>query len=128
MDKGNTVRNFNILIIIGSGLLLVLALFHGSGFVFVVDKMNQSNAASFLKEIMPVLFLQPSINLLSLACFAGITIFLKERGFPVLVLVCIFSGINLVFALYLEAYVPGAIMFMALACFLLAMRYHKSLR
>ena len=123
MEKRSTRRNFKIFIAAGSLLLLLMALFHGSGFVFVVDKMNESNAPSFLKEITPVLFLQPSVNLLGLASFAGITVFLREKARPILLLVAIFVGINVLFALYLEAYIPGTIMITSMGCFLWAMRY-----
>ncbi len=126
MNKSYTMRNFKIAIIIGSVLLVTMALFHGSGFGYVVDKMNQSNAPSFLKEIMPVVFLQPSIHLLCLASFAGIAIFLKGNMFPILLLVVIFVGINLILAIYLKAYFPGAILFLSLSCFLLALHYQRT--
>ena len=126
MNNSYTLRNFKISIIIGSALLITMALLHGSGFEYVVDEMNESNAPSFLKEIMPVLFLQPSVHLLGLASFGGITIFLREKARPILVLVAIFIGINLVFAIYLKAYFPGAILLLSLGCFLLAMHYQRT--
>ncbi len=119
---------FKIVLWTGTLLLLLMAIFHGSGFAFVMDKMNQSNASPFLKEIMPVLFLLPSVHLVCLASLGGISIFLGDRSRPVLVLVIIFSGINMVFALYLGAYIPSILLLLAIGCFLLAIRYVKSRR
>ena len=126
MKKGNTRRNFKISVIIGSLLLVLMALFHGSGFVFVVDKMNESNAPSFLKEIMPVLFLQPSVQLLCLASFGLVSILLKEKARTILILVVLFTGLNSIFALYLEAYIPAVLLIVSMGCFLLAMHYQRT--
>ena len=56
--------------IIGSVLLLFMAVFHGSGAQDITETVNGSNAPEFIKSIFPVLFLNTSIHLGTLAAFA----------------------------------------------------------
>ena len=72
--KSKTSR---ILILIGSILLFIMAIFHGSGLFYVSDLMNESNAEVFLKEIIPVLFAHPSIHLIGLTALGITTLYLK---------------------------------------------------
>ena len=125
MKTKSTPKPAKQLIWIGSLLLLLPAALHISGFSYVTEKMQASNAASFLKEIMPMLFAVPTVHLVSLATFGILSTYLKSNNNLLLAPVVIFVGINGVFAFYLAAYLPGAIMALSCACLLFGMHFQK---
>lgn len=104
----------------GSFLLLVMAGFHGSGLLFATRSINDSNAEPFLKKIFPVLFALPSLQLLGLAAFSILALFLKTDGHKVLVLVGVLVAVDGLLAIYLGGTVPALLLFGAAVAFLVA--------
>ena len=80
-------RSNKILCIIGSILLLVMAVFSGSGLSWISGEISKSNSEGFLKDVFPVLFIQVSIHLFGLAILGIMTIFLAQGARKVLVLI-----------------------------------------
>ncbi len=114
--------------IIGSSLLVLMALFHGSGYSYVQETITVSNAETFLKDIVPVLFIHPTIHLLGLSAFGLLTLFLNEDSKKVLNLLSVLIMIDALLAFYLTAYVPGVFLASAAACFLGASLKVRSLK
>ncbi|MEM9494972.1 MAG: hypothetical protein AAGA09_03120 [Pseudomonadota bacterium] len=54
----------------GAILLVGMVAYHGSGIVSISADMTQSDAPNYLKNIFPVLFLNTSLYLATLAAFA----------------------------------------------------------
>ena len=104
----------------GSLLLLIPAGLHISGFCYVTEKMDASNAPLFLKEVMPVLFVLPSLHLICLTWVALLSIYAKGNFRLLLLPVIVFVFINMVFAFYLAAFLPAGVMAASGACYLLA--------
>lgn len=106
--------------LIGSVLLVFMAAFHGSGYGFIRGAIRDSDAASFLKEIVPVLFVHPSYHLLGLAGFGILGLFLKEGNWKVWFLVAglVLGDAGLGFAV--GGPIPGGLLSLAALCFLIA--------
>lgn len=105
---------------VGSLLLLIMAVFHGSGYSFVKETIVESNAETFLKEIVPALFAHPSIHLISLAAFGILSLYLAEGMRKVVTLVSILVGVDALLAFYLGGMLPGILLLIAAACFAIA--------
>ncbi len=109
--------------VIGSSLLLVMALFHGSGFSFVRETILESNSKDFLKEIVPVLFAHPSIHLIGLAAFGILSITIEKKASKkVLLLLSLLILADALLAFYLGGILPGILLSVATLCFVLASR------
>ncbi|MDB4292801.1 hypothetical protein N9954_05285 [Maribacter sp.] len=105
--------------ITGSVLLLIMALFHGSGFSYVGEKIKQSNAEEFLKDIVPVLFAHPSIHLIALASFGILALFIGHESWKMLFLLSIIIVVDAFLAILLGGLIPGLLLFAAAICFIL---------
>ncbi len=116
--KKKTIAS-NILCISGSTLLLIMALFHGSGFAYVSEAIISSNAEEFLKDIVPILFAHPSIHLISLSAFGILIIFLDHHYKKISTLLSVIIMIDAGLAFYLGGIIPGALLTIAAACFIL---------
>lgn len=92
---------------IASIFLLVMAGFHGSGFFWITGEMNASNASSFLKEIFPILFVQPSIQLLTLAIFGFLGTYYLREGALLCLVIGFWVMVDAGLAFYLQAFAPG---------------------
>jgi len=95
---------------IGSVFLAIMSLLHGSGIGYVNNLMQESNAEDFLKEIFPVLFAHPSIQLLGLAALGVLTLFMKHETEKVLLFITILIAVNCGLAFYLGATIPGILL------------------
>lgn len=111
-------KRSRVLIIIGSILLLAMAIFHGSGIAYVTELMNQSDAKTFLKEIFPVLFASASIKLIAFSILGFITLKNIEGMKKILLVIFAFVTVDSLTAFYLEAWVPGVLLLIAAWCFL----------
>ncbi len=118
-------RNSKTATIVGSVLLVVMTLFHGSGISYVSDLMQQSNAESFLKEIFPVLFVYPSIHLLGLAMLGILTLKMSQEIRKVLFAIAVLIVINALVAFYLGAIIPGILLLISAFCFLIGGLHKK---
>lgn len=107
------------LCIIGSVLLLVMAAFHGSGYAFVTEAILESNAEDFLKQIVPALFVHPSIHLVGLAAFGILALFLKQAN-KVLILLAILVIADAALAFYLGGVLPGVMLLATASSFAVA--------
>ncbi|MEO1051767.1 MAG: hypothetical protein AAFX87_14150 [Bacteroidota bacterium] len=116
----NHSKLFKTLCIIGSSLLIIMAGLHGSGTTYLTEKINQSNASSLIKEVFPVLFVLPSIELLGLAAFSLLTLTMKSEVEKVLALIVILIVVNAALAFYLGALIPGLLIVGAASCFAFA--------
>lgn len=105
---------------IGNTLLIIMALFHGSGFYYVKEMITQSNAKDFLKDIVPILFAHPSIHLIGLAAFGILSLSLGKESKKVLGLLSIFIIIDALLAFYLGGILPGCLLLAAALFFILA--------
>ena len=103
--------------IIGCILLIVMALFHGSGIYYATDLIEKSNSASLIKEIFPVLFVHPSIQLLGLAALGLLTLFMKHEARKVLFFIAIMVVLDSLIAFYLGATLPGILLVISSSCF-----------
>jgi len=108
------------LCIIGSVLLIVMAVFHGSGYSYVADAIGESDAEGFLKQIVPVLFAHPSIHLIGLAAFGILAVFLGEAAGKVLVLLAALIMVDGALAFYLGGILPGILLLAAALSFIVA--------
>lgn len=96
--------------IIGCILLIVMSLFHGSGIYYVTDLIEQSNSESFVKEIFPILFAHPSIQLLGLAGLGILTLFMRYEAGKIRFFIAIMVLIDSLLAFYLGATIPGILL------------------
>ena len=108
------------LVIAGSSLLIVMSLFHSSGILYISDLMNKTNSESFLKEIFPVLFVHPSVQLLGLGILGIITLFMKYETKKVRVFIGVFVFLDALFALYLSAMIPSIVLAVAAMVFFIS--------
>lgn len=102
---------------IGCILLIVMALFHTSGIYYVTDLIQQSDSEPFIKEIFPVLFAHPSIQLFGLAGLGILTLFMKHETEKILFFIAIMVLIDSFLAFYLGATVPGILLIFSSFCF-----------
>lgn len=113
-------KSYKWLIVTGSLLLTLMAIFHASGTPYVSEMMNQSNADGLLKEIFPVLFLNPTLHLITLAAFAVASIYLTKGYKIILTIVSAAAIVNAIMAFYLGANIPGILLILASSCFAVA--------
>lgn len=110
MDKSKIVK---IATIIGSILLVIMAIFHISGIGYVNNLVQQSNTEPIVKTIFPVLFAHPSVQLFG---FAGLGIWTLFSGNGIknsLLFIAVMVCIDAAFAFYLGAAVPGVLLMFA---------------
>lgn len=105
---------------VGSLMLLIMALFHGSGYSFVKETIDKSNSETFLKEIIPTLFIHPSLHMIGLAAFGILAIYLKGGKQKVLLLLSLLILVDALLAFNLGGVLPGVLLLISALCFLLA--------
>ena len=120
VEQKTKSKTDKVLISIGSVLLILMALFHGSGFFFVSDLMNESNADGFLKEIVPVLFAHPSIHLLGLSALGLVTLYLRYEAKKILLLLTILVLADAILAFAIGGLIPGILLTIPVLCFAIA--------
>ncbi|PRX56445.1 hypothetical protein [Flagellimonas meridianipacifica] len=107
MPKSNITKTSTI---IGCTLLIIMALFHGSGFFYVTDVIQKSNSEPFIKKIFPILFAHPSIQLFGLAGLGVLTLFMKHEIEKILFFIAILVFIDSLLAFFLGAVIPGILL------------------
>ena len=117
-SKGGSKKS-KATIVIGSVLLIIMGLFHGSGINYVTDIVQQSNSESFIKEIFPVLFAHPSVHLLGLAVLGIVTLYMSQDAKKVLLVISSLIVIDALIAFYMSAIVPGVLLLASAFCFFL---------
>ena len=116
-ESNKKSRTSKILILVGSILLVVMAIFHGSGIFYVSDLVNKSNTDEFLREIIPVLFAHPSIHLIGLSALGFVSLYLKQDAKKILYLLTILVLIDTVLAFLIGGPIPGIILTVPVLCF-----------
>lgn len=107
-----------ILCYIGSGLLLLMGLFHGSGLSYFSGLIKESDANDLLKEVVPVLFAHPSIHLLGLAALGILVTTMQQVFNKLLIFLVIMIGIDAGLGFYVGGPIPGIALSTAAAFFL----------
>ena len=113
-------KNAKILCYLGSALLIAMAAFHGSGFAFIRTIVMESNAPAFLKEIVPVLFLHPSLHLFALAAFGLLATFMERDFRKVLILLSVLIAADAALGFWVGGVLPGSLLSAAALCFAVA--------
>lgn len=114
MDKSKITK---IATIIGSTLLVIMAIFHISGIGYVSNLVQQSNTEPIVKTIFPVLFAHPSVQLFGLAGSGIWTLFSGKGIKNSLLFIAVMVCIDAAFAFYLGAAVPGILLMFAVITF-----------
>ena len=109
-----------IFCIIGSSFLLIMGAFHGSGFFYVSGAIEKSNAEDFLKDIVPVLFVHPSIHLIHLAGFGVLGLFFTQDFRMLTRFIAAVVSIDAGLAFYLGGLIPGCLLSLATICFVIS--------
>ncbi len=109
-----------IFIITGSILALIMGFFHASGVGFMVNTFNDSDASEFLKEIFPILFLSPSLQLIGLSMFGFATLKMSRDRKYILLIIAFLLACNACFGIYLGAWIPAVLLILAAVSFVLA--------
>ncbi len=93
----------------GALLLLFMAAYHGSGVVEISADLAGSNAPDYLKNIFPILFLNTSLYLATLAVFALFAaISAASRSLNALIAVSAFANAGL--GAYLNEWLPAGVL------------------
>ena len=111
ITKGSTI--------VGCSLLTIMAVFHLSGIQYINGLIQQSNSRSFVKEIFPILFVHPSIQLLGLAGLGMLTLFMRYESGKILVFIAIMVLLDSFLAFHLGAILPGILLIFTSIIFLL---------
>jgi hypothetical protein len=113
----NPSKASKLFCVTGSTLLLLMGMFHGTGFFYVSEALEKSNAESFLKKIVPVLFAHPSIHLIGLSALGVLALFLKQDRGKLLWSLALLVLIDALLAFYLGGWIPGILLTVAALCF-----------
>ncbi len=113
-------KSFKFFVVLGSTLLSIMGIFHGSGLKFVSDTMAKSNSEDFIKAIFPILFIHTSIHLLGLAALGISTLWIKDGYKIVLIIISLLILISSFAAFYLTAIAPGVFLLIATCCLITA--------
>ena len=127
MKKNKQKNLFKVFCILGSSLLIIMALFHGSGFFYISESIETSNAEGFLKDIVPLLFVHPSLHLIALASLGFLTLVLTSDAGKVLRTLSIIVIVDALLAFYLGAWLPGVLLTLSTLFYALASVKHKKL-
>ncbi len=103
--------------IVGCILLILMGIFHMSGIHYVTDLIQQSNSEPFIKEIFPILFAHPSIQLFGLAGLGILTLFMKHEIEKILFFITILVFIDSILAFSLGATIPGILLVLSSSAF-----------
>ncbi|TMM57357.1 hypothetical protein FEE95_12800 [Maribacter algarum] len=125
-DVKGISKTSKLFCIIGSSFLLIMGLFHGSGFFYVSETIEKSNAEGFLKDIVPALFAHPSIHLIGLAAFGILALFLKQDLRKVTWLLAVLIALDAALGFYLGGMIPGILLLLAAICFVVSGLRDKS--
>jgi len=110
-----------IFCVIGSILLLLTAVLHGSGYFQVSDAISKSNTAEFLKHAVPGLWAHFSIHLIILAAFGFVLAFSSHRMRTLIALLALAAAVDAAWAFSLAGFFVGVALPIAAAlCFAIA--------
>ena len=100
-------------------LLLFVGLFHGSGINYINGTVQTSNVSQLVKDVFPVLFISPSIQLIGLGII-GLFAVNKHTNYNILLTLSILVLTNSILAFWLNAIIPGFILLIPSLIYLIA--------
>ncbi len=106
--------------IIGSSILLLVAVIHGFGTEYVTGLINSSNLNAFIKEIFPVVFIHPSIHLIGIAILGFYSLSLGASGSRIFKILGLLIAFDSGMAFYLKELAPALILLSAAICLFMA--------
>lgn len=114
-------RTAKILCAVGCVLLLVTALFHGTGYVEISDAVSESNASAFLKRAVPGVWLHFSLHLVALVAFGILALFAAHGARSLLALLALAAAADAALVFSFAGFFAGVALLVAAAlCFALA--------
>ncbi|HXD37190.1 MAG TPA: hypothetical protein VN624_11080 [Rhodanobacter sp.] len=114
-------RAARILCVIGSILLLVTAVLHGTGYYAISGAISRSSASAFLKHVVPGLWVHFSMHLVVLAAFGLVLAFSLHRTRSLVALLALAVAADAAWAFSLAGFFVGVALLIAAAlCFALA--------
>ncbi len=109
------------LCVIGCVLLLVTAVFHGTGYSAVTDAVFKSNHPAMLKAALPGMWLHFSIHLVVLSALALFASFSARGSRGLLLLISVAVATDTILVWYYVGFFAGVALLVAAAvCFALA--------
>jgi len=112
-------RNFKTLCTAASILLIIIGIFHGSGINYINGLVQESDVSQLVKNIFPVLFILPSLELIGLGIIAFFAV-KQPTNHNILLTLSILILIDSILAFWLNAIIPGLILLTPSLIFLLA--------
>ncbi len=109
-----------MLSVLGAALLLAVAALHGSGYQYVSGTLQESELPSFLKRVLPPLYLYPSALMALLAISVLATLARSSARAPVLGLVGVIVAANAVLGFVLGGLIPGGALLLVAGLFIFA--------
>ncbi|MEM1133699.1 MAG: hypothetical protein AAGH53_12260 [Pseudomonadota bacterium] len=106
--------------VLGITFVLAIAALHISGFSGVTNEMNASDAPDFLKGMFPILFILPSLFLLTLAAFGLLALWKPNVRLPICVILAAAVFACGALALMLNGWLPMVVMGLGSALFLIS--------
>ena len=107
-------------------LLLAMAAFHGSGLFYMQGLILETDSPQFIKDVFPVLFLVPSVELLGFAIFGLVAPAMGQKAYKILIPLAVLVLLNAAFAFYLGATIPGLILIAPALIYLFAANEFKN--
>ncbi|MEM6830533.1 MAG: hypothetical protein AAF551_08440 [Bacteroidota bacterium] len=104
---------------IASILLLIIGLFHGSGINFINGLVQESDVSQLVKNVFPVLFISPSIQLIGIGVI-GLFAVNENVNYKILFTLSVLVLMDVIFAFWLDALIPGIVLLIPSAIYLVA--------
>lgn len=104
---------------IASILLLIIGLFHGSGINFINGLVQESDVSQLVKNVFPVLFISPSIQLIGIGVI-GLFAVNENVNYKILFTLSVLVLMDVIFAFWLDALIAGIILLIPAAIYLVA--------
>lgn len=108
--------------IVGAVLLVGIGGLHASAYAHVADSIRASQLSGFLKQVLPPLYLYPSV-LMGVLAVTALAVLRFARALPfVMALLAVISLANTVLGFVLGGLLPGAVMLTVACIFALTSR------
>jgi len=110
-------RRIVILAAVGAVMLIGMGVLHGSGYGYVASVLAESNLPTFLKRVLPPLYLYPSVLMAALAAVVLITL-RQQEGRPFMFrVVSVIVAANAVLGFVLGGIIPGGVLLLVAGLF-----------
>ncbi|MEO1582713.1 MAG: hypothetical protein AAFR91_12820 [Pseudomonadota bacterium] len=109
-----------VLSVLGAAILLAVAALHASGYQYVAGTLQESELPSFLKRILPPLYLYPSALLIVLSLAVLATLKWSAARTPILGLVGVIVAANAILGFVLGGMIPGGALLLVAGLFAFA--------